>query len=284
MFKKFSSHSIFLLLIFLFLFFALQACSSGTATVPEPSPTVEQNQSLQVESPTFPLLSAESLTPGQNSYSYIASTGEEVTFLLHLPEDYATRENWPLIVFLHGSGSVGKTPDRIIDEGGLPAFVEKLDNFDFIVISPQLPSGRWGKYYSPIEELIVQVSEIVSVDDNRVYLTGLSLGATGVWQYALEYPDRFAAIVPIAGAANPSSTTELVPDNICTLMNLGIWVFNGEEDKYVRPEVAEAIASALEACGAEVKLTIYPGAGHSDSWNLAYAEPDLYDWLREQSK
>ncbi len=56
------------------------------------------------------------------------------------------------------------------------------------------------------------------VDGNRMYLTGLSLGGFGAWEYALRYPNRFAAVAPIAGGYIFQS--EEVPGDICKLKNL----------------------------------------------------------------
>ncbi len=266
--------------ILLLLIFSLTACASGTTFAEE---ATEVKEPVQTVEPAHQLLTAETLAPGQHSYSYIASTGEEVVLLLYLPEGYDSQEDWPLIVFLHGHGSYGTNTDLIIEQGGLPAFLLDDPDFEFIVVSPQLPDGRWGKYYVLIEELLPYIGEMVSVDQDRLMLTGLSMGAFGVWQYSLEYPDRFAAIVPVAGLAK-SSSDDPVPEDICTLKDAGIWVFHGGEDKTPPPEVAQALVDALESCGAEVKFTLYPDADHRETWLLAYADPALYDWLAEQSK
>jgi len=269
-----------ILVILILLFLSLAACTSASVLTEEAVDVVEP---AQVVKPAHQLLIAETLAPGQHSYSYISSTGEEVVLLLYLPVGYDSQEDWPLIVFLHGHDAYGKNTDLIIRQGGLPAFLVDDPNFGFIVVSPQLPGGRWGKYYLLIEEMLTFIGEMVSVDEDRLLLTGLSIGALGVWGYALEYPDRFAAIVPVAGMAK-SSRTDPVPEGICSLKDLGVWVFHGEEDRTPTPDVAEAVVDALEACGAEVTFTLYPGADHRGTWLLAYADPALYAWLAEQSK
>ena len=133
-----------------------------------------------------------------------------------------------------------------------------------------------------MDELLTHLSETIAVDTNRLYLTGLSRGAYGVWQYALKYPDRFAAIAPVAGGASLSSNP--VPDAICTLKNLPIWVFHGEADKVISPKLDSAVVTALESCGSDIKFTLYPNADHPDTWILAYADSALFEWFLEHSK
>jgi predicted peptidase len=268
-------------LMFLLSAILLASCASQVAE-PEENTSIAENEELASITPTlFSELSADNLMPGQNPYSYIATTGEEVPYLLYLPEDYQQHDSWPMIVFLHGAGSYGGNLDLLIGQGGLPAFVEDDPDFAFIVLSPQLPSGRWGKYIGIVDELILHLSSILTVDTNRLYLTGLSLGALGTWQYALEYPDRFAAIAPVAGS--PSFSGSTVPENICTLSNLSIWVFHGDADD-ISSELNQATVSELENCGADIKFTLYPDVDHSGTWPIAYADPALYEWFLEKSK
>ena len=63
-----------------------------------------------------------------------------------------------------------------------------------------------------------------------------------------------------------------------------IWVFHGDQDDVVLPRQSEVLVDALESCGADVRFTLYPGADHDDSWKQAYADPELYDWLLDQTR
>ena len=95
------------------------------------------------------------------------------------------------------------------------------------------------------------------------------------WLLAAAYPERFAAVAPIAG--------HIVPIPLPRLKNLPLWVFHGDADE--RAPVIETCRTveALEAIGANVKLTIYPGVGH-DSWTQTYNNPALYDWFLSQKR
>jgi predicted peptidase len=207
----------------------------------------------------------------------------EVNYLLYLPGDYGKdpQQKWPLILFLHGSGERGSDLE-LLKRQPLPKTLDQQKNFPFIVLSPQLPleMGNWSEWIDPLEGLVDQIQAAYSIDTRRVYLTGLSMGGFGTWEFALRYPRRFAAIVPIAGGYRFQS--HAIPENICDLKDLPVWVFHGAQDVNVLPSQAEEMVKALEGCGGKVRFTLYPDADHSVSWTRAYANPDVYEWLLEK--
>jgi predicted peptidase len=207
----------------------------------------------------------------------------EVNYLLYLPRDYGKdpQQKWPLILFLHGSGERGNDLE-LLKKQPLPKTLDQQGDFPFIVVSPQLPlaMGNWSDLIDPLKVLVDQIQGTYPVDTRRVYLTGLSMGGFGVWGLALRYPRRFAAIVPIAGGYRYQSSA--IPENICVLKDLPVWVFHGARDTNVVPSQSEDMVEALKACGGNVRFTLYPDADHSVSWTRAYADPELYKWLLEQ--
>jgi predicted peptidase len=124
-------------------------------------------------------------------------------------------------------------------------------------------------------ELLDKVIASHSVDTDRLYLTGLSMGGFGTWQLASEYPDKFAAIVPICGGGKP--------ERVVNLKNVPVWVFHGAKDPAVAIAKSEEMVNALRECGGNVKFTVYPDAGH-DSWTETYNNPELYEWFLEHRK
>jgi len=197
----------------------------------------------------------------------------ESWFLLYLPEGYDTiNRQWPLLLFLHGSGECGNML-VLVKKQGPPKLIEYGKSFPFIVVSPQCPEGqRWS-----VEVLDMLLDEMVRqyrVDTNHIVVTGLSMGGTGTWDLAVAYPERFAAIAPICGRADPGDAGRI--------KNLPIWVFHGAKDDIVPPEVSENMVKALKALGSPVKFTVYPDAGH-DSWTETYDNPEFWDWLIKQS-
>jgi predicted peptidase len=108
------------------------------------------------------------------------------------------------------------------------------------------------------------------VDPDRVYLTGLSMGGFGTWDWACQHADRFAAIAPMCGGGNAGLAHRL--------KNLPVWVFHGEADPVVPIVKSQEMVDALKKAGADVRFTHYPGVGH-DCWTQSYNNPDLYTWF-----
>ncbi|MCA9067470.1 MAG: prolyl oligopeptidase family serine peptidase, partial [Planctomycetaceae bacterium] len=121
-----------------------------------------------------------------------------------------------------------------------------------------------------LDALLDDLITRLKVDESRVYLTGLSMGGQGTWDWVGYSPERFAAIAPICGRADRSLAE--------VLSTKPIWVFHGAKDTAVPLEQSERIVHALKKVGSDVKFTIYPDAGH-DSWTESYNNPELYNWL-----
>jgi predicted peptidase len=95
----------------------------------------------------------------------------------------------------------------------------------------------------------------------------------------MTHPERFAAIVPICGGGNLINVLLVSKEQATSLKSLGVWAFHGGKDPVVPPEESQRMVDVLEKAGAsDVKLTVYPDAGH-DSWTETYNNPELYQWL-----
>ncbi len=233
---------------------------------------------------------ASELVLGQNAYTLSLQVVDDdgvartvdVHFLLYLPGAYGRdpRYQWPLIVFLHGASERGDDPS-VITRYSIPAFLTSTSDFPFVVLSPQSPLDDWWSNQTDIlDALLDQIQLRYAIDPKRVSLTGQSMGGYGTWAMALKYPERFAAIVPVASGWD--YTNEFVPANICELKKVPIWVFHGALDTSVPPDQVTAMVQALQDCSGNVRFTLYPDADHLGSSNRAYADPDLYKWLAAQ--
>ena len=173
-----------------------------------------------------------------------------------------------MILFLHGAGERGDAIE-LVETHGIPRRLATGASLPFIVVSPHCPAGeRWDA--TSLGALLDEVERKFSIDSDRVYVTGMSMGGTGAWGLALAQPRRFAAIAPVCGRGDPSSA--------CTIAHLPAWVFHGACDDVVPLQRSEEMVEALRECGGAVRFTVYPEAGH-DSWTQTYENPDLYTWL-----
>lgn len=195
-----------------------------------------------------------------------------LNYLLYLPKDYDKKEKLPLMLFLHGAGERGENLEQV-KVNGPTKLIEQGKDFPFIVVSPQCPANSRWKH----EPLIALLDEIISkykVDENRIYVTGLSMGGYGTWKLATEISDRLAAVVPICGWG----------DTFAAFMigNLPVWVFHGAKDLVVPLKASEDMVARLKSINGNAKLTVYPEAGH-DSWTETYNNPEVYEWLLSHS-
>lgn len=191
-------------------------------------------------------------------------------YLLFVPRGYntATKANWPVIVFLHGSGESGSDLDKVKVHGP-PQIVSDDVDFPFIVVSPQAPAPT-GWDPAMLDKTLDAALAGLRADPDRIYLTGLSMGGIGTWAWAEANPGRFAAIAPVAARGDASKA--------CTLANLPIWDFHGDSDPVVPVMGDIAMVQAVRACGGEPRMSILPNTGHN-SWDAAYADQGLYMWF-----
>ena len=204
----------------------------------------------------------------------------QLDYLLYLPEDYKKRgaKQWPLMMFLHGVGESGTNLNKVAVHGPPKLVKSGKTNLPFVLVSPQCPVDRvWRD-----DELLALLDEVIAkhnVDTNRIYLTGLSMGGYGTWSLGTRHPERFAAIAPICGGGDQIPILLANPRKKAALKSMGVWAFHGGKDSLVILEESQRMTNALMRAGCkDVKLTVYPDAGH-DSWTRAYQEPELWNWF-----
>lgn len=195
---------------------------------------------------------------------------QETQYLLSFPDGYDqdTTKRWPLMIFLHGSGESG-TDLQKIKVHGPPKLIEQGKKYPFIVVSPQaqLPYG-WEP--ENLYKLLQYIKQTQRVDQDRVYLTGLSMGGFGTWELAMKHPEEFAAIAPVCGGGD---TTEA-----WKLRYVPIWCFHGAKDDVVLPMQSEKMVNAVKQYNPDVRFTLYPDANHN-SWDTTYNNDSLYQWM-----
>ena len=212
-------------------------------------------------------------------FAYKKVSKAKIKYLLFLPKGYrdSSDKRWPLLLFLHGAGERGTNVWKVATHGP-PKIAARDPNFPFIVVSPQCPEGEiWSN--EQVLGLLDEVSKKLKVDSGRVYLSGLSMGGYGTWNLGLSHPERFAAIVPICGGGQLIDILLAQGTKGQALRSLGVWAFHGGKDPVVPLEESKRMVDMLKKAGLQdVKLTVYPEAGH-DSWTEAYNDPKLYEWL-----
>ncbi|MFT5714087.1 MAG: putative peptidase [Flavobacterium sp.] len=197
----------------------------------------------------------------------------ELGYALHIPA--SAKEKKPLIVFLHGSGEKGTDLEKVKIHG--PFKYLKTHDIDAYVCAPQCPDNEYWDSEA-LYRLILEIQKENNIDSNRIYLTGLSMGAWGAWNLAFAHPETFAALVPVAGFVD---RVPMIED--CKITTIPIRIFHGLLDDVVNVDHSIAIYKKLKACNADVELTIFDDADH-DSWSRVYDNQEIYDWMFKQIK
>ena len=202
----------------------------------------------------------------------------ELPYLEFLPTDYDAHpeRQWPLVLFLHGAGERGADLERVTTHG-LAKRAAEGDEFEFVLLAPQCPESRWWHLMlDDLHALLQDAVERYRVDTSRVYCTGMSMGGFGTWHLACEYPHAFAAIAPVCGGGDQRLG---FPKRVRRITHLPVWAFHGEDDEVVPPDMSRDLVRELREAGAtDVKLSLYSNVGHN-SWEKAYAEASLFDWM-----
>ena len=201
-----------------------------------------------------------------------------VNYWLYTPADPG--ENMPLIVYLHGGSGKGNDLTLLTNVDGFPKYLRDGDLGDVraYVIMPQLPSGitGWTNAGADLIGLIGSVRSTYGIPSNKVSLTGHSMGGTGTWGVAAQYPKTFARIAPCSGSI---SNTTL---NVSKLKSLPVRAFVGSADTIVSPDASINFVAALtEAGNTDATVTVFDGSTHFDVPALVYLDEDIgiVNWL-----
>lgn len=208
---------------------------------------------------------------------------ETFGYQIYVPPQIENRKNLPVIVFLHGIGQRGSGGFLPTTGAGGALARHYLAQVPAIVLLPQC---RQGKYWSDdsMDEMttkaLAQTVEEFGADEQRIYLTGVSMGGYGVWHFAAAYPGKFAALVSICGGSSIRTGDRFTP----LAEKVGktpAWLFHGADDKVVQVSESRQIVAALKANGGNVKYNEYAGVGHN-VWLNVVTEKDLFPWLFAQ--
>lgn len=255
----------------------LMAACGKTSTV-QPVTTVPEPEQ-PTETPDPPKDTAE-FKPQQTGVTFrkVNNPKEVTDYVLQIPATYNTEKTkrWPVIIFLHGVGERGNTASDLekVKRAGLAGVAAKDPNFPYILVAPQCKTDTWWNVPS-LNVLYDDILKQYNVDTKRIYITGLSMGGYGCWEWIAANPAKFAAAVPICGEGPVAKA--------CGLKDKPIWAFHNADDPTVNVSGSRNMVNAIKDCGGKlVKYTENPTGGH-DAWTKAYNDPALFTWLSAQS-
>lgn len=220
---------------------------------------------------------------------------DSISYRILFPENFHAEKKYPILFFLHGRGESGQDNKKQLSHGGKLFLTDNVRRqFPAIIVFPQCPSTSYwanvniqtdtkgkrsfnfiqgGKPTVAMRALTGMIDNLLDkpyVDRKRVYIGGLSMGGMGTYELLRRKPRTFAAAFAICGGDHVA--------NVRKYKKVPLWIFHGERDDVVASEYSVLVANQLRVLGQNPKLTLYPEANHN-SWDAAFAEPQLLPWL-----
>ncbi|PTB96541.1 hypothetical protein C9994_06870 [Marivirga lumbricoides] len=203
-----------------------------------------------------------------------------IHFRLKKPNNFNPNRNekYPLILFFHGAGEGGTDNEKQLIHGGQKTLNAINNNiFPGIALYPQIDRSFWATIdREAVRNIVLKLIEDYNVDPNRIYVHGLSGGASSTWNFAYEYPQLVAAMHPMSGlpnlGADPGVTT-FIPT----------WLAQGGKDGNPAPEQGNDRVNRMRNAGANIRYSYQANTGHG-TWNNEYNKPDFFSWFLEKNK
>jgi pimeloyl-ACP methyl ester carboxylesterase len=224
---------------------------------------------------------ADALEHGRNYLAESPGSLLPLSFSKQLPDGKVVKANYwltlpsgfpqegrafPLVVNLHGSGWLGHKISYVAkprkDTSMGRAFT----------VTPIDEGGPWKIDF--LNAYLDELLKMLPIDQDHVYVEGHSLGAMATWEWALNNPERFAAISPHSGRGEPFRASRL--------KNVPSWVIHGANDDVVPVGFSDQMVTALQSCGASVRYSVLDGVAHNMPDDLD--ENQVVDWYLRQTR
>ena len=233
---------------------------------------------------------------------WFIQSGDTMPYRILFPKNYDSSKNYPVVFFLHGRGESGTDNEKQLTHGAALFLRDSIrDKYPAFVIFPQCSDKRYwsnvqtiaiGKstaarnfYFiedgPPSKDMQVLLSLVGNIlmrypiNQQQVYVGGLSMGGMGTFELVRRMPKTFAAAFTICGGAHPGTAKQI--------RKTSWWLFHGLKDDVVLPVFTQQMEASLKKQRADVRATYYPNANHN-SWDPAFAEPGLMEWVFSKKK
>lgn len=190
-------------------------------------------------------------------------------YRVFVPSTYDGSKPYPLVVALHGMGGDENSYFDLYAQG---AFKVEAERRGYIVACPKgrQPASMYvGAAETDVVDVIKEVQRSYRIDADRIYMTGHSMGGFGTWSVAMNHPDLFAGLAPVAGGGNPA--------NMSRIAHIPQLVVHGDDDKTVPVERSRVMVAAAKALSTELKYIEIPSGDHITV--AARTFKDVFDWF-----
>ncbi len=191
-------------------------------------------------------------------------------FWLAEPDSISDDEEKPLVIFLHGASLCGNDLNKVQRYGSIDA-INRGREIDAYVVAPQNPGGAWKP--SKVMNIVDWVLDRYNIDEDRIYVLGMSLGGYGTIDVAATYPDRIAAAMALCGGGTVKDYSGL--------NDVPMWIVHGTADAAVSISQSDKVVAAMKDADKDTPRLRYdrmPGMNHSQPARMFYLK-ETYDWL-----
>ena len=218
-------------------------------------------------------VSSRAVEPVIEDFKQFAFKG--IGYNLYEPKALEQGREYPLVVFLHDAGPCGRDTRITLSQGNgavswaSPAWQEEHPCY---VLAPQIPRGvkltgdnfRASEEIYVLKEMIDHVAEHYSVDKNRVYATGQSMGCMAFCEMNILFPDYFAASLLVAGQWSPERMAE-------KCAGCRFWILVSNHDERAFPGM-NAVTEHMERAGARIGRYIWNAKSSQEQFDALVAE------------
>lgn len=193
--------------------------------------------------------------------------GMEHEFVFVVPRTYDPSRPYQVRFQLHGGIARARPPlvNRVRTDA-LPSGVDEI-----LVFPMGWVRSLWwsATQVDNLARILDRLKRTYNIDENRVYLTGISDGGTGAYFMAFKDPTPWASVLPLLGnmvvLGTPSVRVEgeIYPGNA---INTPIYVVNTGRDPMYPAHVMQPYVDHLRKLGGPVVFRVYPELDHSTEW------------------
>ena len=260
---------------------------SVTARTPRASRETEESHIEKVTKFYKPAIkNGCSSTDMEERMFYDGQSGKTLPYRIYLPKGVGGSKRTPILLLLHGAGERGS--DNYTQMRNFKNIFTTAGDIitDSIIIAPQCPSHGWWSldegyndengWLGAANRLLESVKSEYKGDDERIYVSGLSMGGIATWELLQRYPDRFTAAVPVCGRGDTSLAYRLT--------NIPIWIYHGTADTTISFYASQDMYDAIVNAGGNMAdFKILSGVGHN-AWDAAYSDREMFSWMFAQTK